>query len=251
MSGIAINILRYFVSLMLLGAIWWLIVLIFGLPPYVLPAPNKVLHTLWTEYSWLSPHCLSTLKNAAIGGGLGIGLGVLVGFAVAYFRSVRWVVEPYLVIFQSFPREALVPVIIVWLGFGAGPKILNAAILSFFPMAILTMSSILDTRFDYLELVRNWGSSKWQEYRHCRLPFALYTIAGGLKITVPLALIGAVLGEFMGGNNGLGYVIVSSGANFRMDRSFAAIVLLAMIGIFAFAAVRVIQDIALINYKQE
>jgi ABC-type nitrate/sulfonate/bicarbonate transport system permease component len=110
---------------------------------------------------------------------------------------------------------------------------------------------MLDTRAEYLELVRNWGADKSEEFLHCRLPFALQQIAGGLKISVPLSLIGAVLGEFMGGSEGLGYVIVSSGANYRLDRSFASLVILSLIGIASLAFVRFLQEIVLRKFKQE
>ena len=186
-----------------------------------------------------------------VGAGIGISLGITVGLIIAYSRILLWLFEPYLVIFQSFPREALIPVIVVWLGFGHAPKIFNSAVLSFFPMAVITMNGLLDTRTEYLELVRNWGMSKWEEFIYCRLPYAIQSIVGGLKIAVPLGLIGAVLGEFMGGSEGLGHVIVSSGANYRMDRSFASLIILSLIGITSLGSVRFLQDIILKKFKQE
>lgn len=249
--GVSKNIARYTVSVLVLIAIWQMLVFVLQMPEYVLPAPWKVIATLVSEYDAYAHDAGATLINMGVGGLIGITFGVLVGLFIAYSRTLRWLAEPYLVIFQSFPREALIPVIVVWLGFGHGPKIVNAALLSFFPMAVITMTGLLDTRGEYLELVRNWGASKWQEFIHCRLPYAIYPIAGGLKITVPLALIGAVLGEFMGGNEGLGHVIVSSGANFRLDRSFAALIVLSAIGIISLACVRFIQDVLLDRFKQE
>jgi NitT/TauT family transport system permease protein len=118
-------------------------------------------------------------------------------------------------------------------------------------MAIVALNSVTDTRKEYLELFENWGASKLQTFLYCRVIGALYTIAGGLKIALPLALIGAVLGEFLGGSRGLGYVIVTSGANFRMDRSFGAIVILAIMGVTLLAIVRLTQEWACSRYKQE
>lgn len=245
------SIVKYGVSIVLLLAVWHMVTVIFHVPPYVLPAPRAVVETLVTEWPMFQRHATVTLGNAVIGGLLGIGSGTLTGLSIAYSRTLRWIIEPYLVIFQSFPKEALIPVIVVWLGFGDSPKIVNAALLSFFPMAVFTANALLDTRSEYLELMRNWGADKWQEFVFCRLPAGLQTIVGGLKITVPLALIGAVLGEFMGGNEGLGYLIVSSGANFRLDRSFAALIILSAVGILALAMIRTIQDVVLKRYKQE
>lgn len=250
-AGVLKNVFRYAMSVVVLFALWELVVLLSNMPEYVLPSPLNVMGTLVAEHVSYERHAFVTLSNALVGGFAGIVLGILVGLLIAYSRGFQWLVEPYLVIFQSFPREALIPVIVVWLGFGNAPKMVNAGLLSFFPMALITMNSLLDTRAEYLELVRNWGASKWQEFVHCRLPYAIHPIAGGLKITVPLALIGAVLGEFMGGSEGLGHVIVSSGANFRMDRSFAALVVLAGMGMVALACVRFLQEVILKRFKQE
>jgi len=231
--------------------VWQVVVVLFSLPAYILPGPILVLQTLFKEFSLFYDHALFTLTNAVVGGVIGIGLGMLAGFAMAYSRTAQLIAEPYMVIFQSFPREALIPVIVVWLGFGAGPKIVNAALLSFFPMALITMTSLSDTQSGYIELLRSWGASRWEEFRYCRLPAAVPTIAGALKITFPFALIGAVLGEFMGGNEGLGHLIVSSGVSLRMDRSFAALVILAAFGILGLMAIRALQDVALRRYLQE
>jgi ABC-type nitrate/sulfonate/bicarbonate transport system permease component len=243
--------LRYLISILLLLIAWDLLIRISGLPPYVLPSPATVFVTLTKEFRWFAGHAISTLTNVAVGGTIGIGSGIAIGTTIAYSRMLRWLAEPYLVIFQSFPREALIPVIVIWFGFGATPKIANSALLSFFPMALITINALLDTRAEYLELVRNLGATKLQEFLYCRLPSAAYSITGGLKIAVPLALIGGVLGEFMGGNVGLGHVIISAGASFRMDRSFAAIVLLATIGMGVLACIRFFQETALRRFKQE
>lgn len=245
------NMIRYATSIGILLIVWHVLIKLLNVPAYVLPTPILVLTTLMNEYQSFAVHAKSTLFNMCIGGGAGIALGISVGLIVAYSRTLRWLIEPYLIIFQSFPREALIPVIVVWLGFGNAPKIFNSAVLSFFPMAVITINSLLDTRGEYIELVRNWGASKWEEFIHCRLPYAVQPILGGLKIALPLSLIGAVLGEFMGGSEGLGYVIVSSGANYRLDRSFASLVILSLIGITLLAVVRVLQDVVLNKFKQE
>lgn len=251
MPAVFLQALRYLVSVGLLLAGWHALVVLYQLPPYVLPEPAAVMTTLVDEWPWFQMHTLSTLSNVAAGALLGIGGGLIFGALIAYSRWARWVAEPYLVIFQSFPREALIPLFVVWLGFGAAPKILNAAMLSFFPMAVVTMNSLSDTRGDYLELVRNWGGNRLQQFLHCRIPAGIYSIAGGLKIAAPLAIIGAVIGEFLGANDGLGYVIVSSGVAFRLDRSFAAIMILATVGVLTLASIKFVQEVLLDRYKQE
>ena len=220
-------LLRYGVSLALLALMWAAAVYVLDIPSYLLPEPVAVIKTLFTEWPIFADAARLTFGNMAAGATLGISLGVLVGVAAAYSQRLRWLVEPYLGIFQSFPRESLLPLFIVWLGFGSGPKILSSALLSFFPMAVITLNSLSDTRDDYIRLMQTWNASRLQTYLFCRAPAAVPAIVGGLKVCLPLALIGAVIGEFLGGNGGLGYLIVSSGSAFRTDRAFAAIIVLA------------------------
>lgn len=242
---------RYALSVLLLLALWEAFAALSGTPAFVLPRPLQVFATLWREAGWFAGHAQTTAFNWSAGAVIGVCGGVAAGGLLAYFPRARAVFEPHLVILQSFPREALIPVIVVWLGFGAAPKIVNAAVLSFFPMAVVTMHSLLDTRREYVELVRSWGASRRDEFLHCRVPYAIQPVVAALKVAVPLALIGAVIGEFMGGSSGLGHVIVSSGAQFRLDRSFAALIILASFGVTSLVIVRFAQDVTLQRFKQE
>jgi NitT/TauT family transport system permease protein len=192
-----------------------------------------------------------TVRNMLFGATLGIGAGVVSGLVIGYSRPLRWLVEPYLLIFQSFPRESLAPLFIVWLGFGAAPKVVNAALLSYFPTAVITLHGLLDTRKDYIELMRSWGASRFQEFLYCRLPALVPVLASATKLAAAMALIGAVLGEFMGGHGGLGYVIMTSGSAFRVDRIFGAVVCLAAVGVSIMAVVSGIQILALRRFNQE
>ena len=245
------NVLRYVISLSVLVVAWMAGSWLFSIPEYLLPRPGTVMKTLWTEPDLFLPAAGFTLRNAMVGACIGIGLGVLTGLVVAYSKVLRWLVEPYLVIFQSFPRESLFPLLIVWLGFGSAPKVINAALLAFFPTALMTLNGLLDVRNDYVALVRGWGASKWEEFIHCRLPAFVPTLVSAVKLALPLSLIGAVLGEFMGSNQGLGYLIMSSAWAFRSDRLFGAIVILGLFGIAMLAAVQTIQHKFLERFNQE
>jgi NitT/TauT family transport system permease protein len=117
------------------------------------------------------------------------------------------------------------------------PKVVNAILLSSLPMAVIMLNSLTDTRDEYLKLMESWRSSRIESFFLCRLPAAVPQIVGGVRVAMPLALIGAVLGEFLGGSGGLGYVIVSSGSAFRVDRIFAAITVLAIGGTLIVASI--------------
>jgi NitT/TauT family transport system permease protein len=227
---ISLNVVRYVVSLSALLLFWQGLISVFGIKPFLLPPPVTVGMTIVNDIGLFGRASLYTISNMIIGGSIGLTLAMVAAFTLAYFRSARWIGEPYLVIFQSFPRESLLPLMVVWLGFGPASKIANAAMLSFFPVAVVTLNALSDTRRDYLQFVESLGASRFEQFLCCRIPNAIPAILGALKVGLPLALIGAVLGEFMGGDKGLGYLILTSGSSFRVDRVFGAVVILALFG---------------------
>lgn len=248
MNSFANVFFRYLISIFLLLFTWKIVVVLFSLPPYILPPPEMVFITLNNESILFFHAFLYTIKNTILGGFFGIFLGIFSGFLLAYSTRLKWIIEPYLMIFQSFPRESLFPLFLVWLGFGDGPKILNSFLLSFFPVAVIVLNALLNIDEKYIKLMRSWYCSKYEEYLYCRLPYAAPQIISSLKVGLPLALIGAVLGEFMGGSQGLGYLIISSGAQFRIDRIFVAIVILALIGLSFLALIQLMQKLFFKKY---
>jgi len=233
---------RYLAAMAFLLITWHLAVTLFPIPKYLVPTPVAVGKVFISEYPNLLMGAKYTATNMIIGGTIGICLGIIVAAVLCFSVKLRWLFEPLLTAFQSFPRESLLPLLVVWLGLGTAPKIVNAALLSFFPAALVTLHALLGTRQDYLALVRNWGMSDWQTLAMCRLPAAVPAILSVIRLSYPYALIGSVLGEFFGGNTGLGYIIISSGSTFRVDRIFAAVILLALIGSTMVIVVNVIQQ---------
>jgi NitT/TauT family transport system permease protein len=242
------TVIQYIISIILLLISWKGLVVFFNLPAYILPAPDSVIITLTEETGLFMKAFQYTISNTILGGLSGIVLGVVVGIILAYSERIRWIVEPYLMIFQSFPRESLFPLFLIWLGFGDAPKIFNSFLLSFFPVAVIVLNALINVDDNYIKLMKSWYSSKQVEFFHCRLPYSVPQIISAIKVGLPLALIGAVLGEFMGGNKGLGYIIISSGAQFRVDRIFASITILALIGIGFLALTQLMQKLFLKKY---
>jgi NitT/TauT family transport system permease protein len=241
---------RYVSSAVLLVCVWHASVLIFQIKAYILPPPLTVATTLWKEFPLFATAALYTVSNMTLGAIAGIGLGTTVGMVVAYSKTARWFLEPFLLFFQSFPRESLFPLFIVWFGFGSATKILNSALLSFFPTAVIVLTSIVETRREYIELMRSWGGSRFEEFYFVRVPAAIPIFIASLKVALPLALIGAVLGEFIGGGQGLGYIITTSGSDFRVDRIFAAIAWLGSIGIVQFALIEALRKSVFRRFQQ-
>ncbi len=249
-SRVLTTVLQYAASLTLLIGLWEACVRLLSIPPYLLPDPVQVFETLGRESPVFLSAAILTFGNMLAGSAIGISLGLVTGLMIAYSPTIRWIAEPYLTAFQSFPRESFFPLFVVWLGFGALPKIVNAALLSYFPTAVVTLAALTDTRDDYIRLMEVWKASRFQEFVYCRVPAAVPSMVGSLKVALPLALIGAVLGEFLGGSGGLGYIIISSGSTFRIDRVFAAIMVLAAGGILMIAIVNVIQQSLLHRFYQ-
>lgn len=250
-SSLLAAVARYTMSIAILLVLWGVASKVSSVPDYVLPDPSRVFATLWHESALFINAAWFTTRNMLLGGSIGIGFGIITGLALARFELVRRLLEPYLTIFQSFPRESLFPLLVIWLGFGMATKVVSAALLSFFPTAIITLNGLIDVRREYVTLIRSWGANKNEEFLFCRLPATIPTLLGGIRVALPLALIGAVLGEFMGGTGGLGYVIISSGSAFRVDRIFAAVVVLAFIGVSLLGITELFDRLFLSHYHQE
>ncbi len=221
---------RYVTSVAVAGIAWQITVTAFDVPKYLLPRPLEVIAVLFKEYPAFIEAMYYTSKNMLVGGSLGIIAGMFTALILASSKAARWILEPYLSIFQSFPRESLLPLLVVWIGFGAGLKIINAMLLAFFPVSVISLNALVNTRKDYIELVKSWGMTPQNILFKCRLMCAVPSIISSAKLALPYALIGSVLGEFMGGNDGLGNIIMTSSATFRLDRIFASILLLALLG---------------------
>ncbi|MEM9457696.1 MAG: ABC transporter permease subunit [Myxococcota bacterium] len=239
---------RSLVSLLAGLLLWQLLIWLFAPPLYVLPPPSQVFTALFDDRAYLAEHARITFVEVILGGLWGIGGGLLVGGALAWSRVARWLGEPYLVALQSFPREALAPLFIVWLGMGLLPRVVMAAMISFFPMAIASLSSLLHTPSTYVKMLESQGATKYQIFRYVRVPSAIPEMISGVKVALPLSVVGAVIGEFMGGSGGLGYVIATSSAAFDTPRTFAALIILAFFGALLLGLIALVERLVFGRY---
>jgi NitT/TauT family transport system permease protein len=214
-----------------------------GLPSYLLPAPSAVFAALWSGLVdgsyW--PHigftALSTITGYVIGSVAAIVLGVL----VAESRTFERFFYPYIVAIQSMPKVALAPLILVWFGFGLSSKVVLVALICFFPLLVNTIGGIRRTDPDLIDMCRSFGRSPFFIFLHVKLPAAASSIFAGLQIGIVLALIGAVVGEFIASEQGVGYLIGSATVNMSVSTMFAGVIILAVIGMVGSAAVRALQ----------
>ena len=237
--------IRPLLFLILLGVAWDLAIRLFRIPPYQVPAPKDVLITLWQDWPMLLSQAVPTTEATVNGFVLSALFGIPVAMLIVGSRTVESYVYPLLVFSQSIPKIAIAPLFVVWFGFGMMPKVLSAFLLGFFPVVVSAVQGFKSVEPDMLDLARAMEASRLQIFRMVRLPHAMPAIFSGLKVSVTLAVVGAVVGEFVGSNSGLGFVLQRSIGNFELPTMFAALVILSLIGVVLFWLLDVVERFAI------
>jgi NitT/TauT family transport system permease protein len=224
-------------SLFLSLAMWEAAVRYFAVPVYLLPAPSVIARKLVVSY----PLFLEATMHSVVAIIVGFGVAVLVGIPAAtlmiYSEWFRRSVYPILLTAQVLPKVALAPLFIVWFGFGLLPKVLMTFLISFFPIVIDSLTGLNSVRPESLMLIRSMGGTRWQSFWKVRLPGALPSIFGGFKVAITFAVVGTIVAEFVGSDNGLGYILVLARGNLDTVTVFAAILWLIVIGFLFYFAV--------------
>ncbi|WBB79193.1 ABC transporter permease [Micromonospora sp. WMMD882] len=239
------------VGLPLLGVVvaltvWWLVTSVFQLiHPASLPPPQDVFRSLTEYWPLLLRSTGATTLSTVVGFLLSTVAGVLIGLALAASRRVERMFSPLLVAINAVPKIALGPLLVVSLGWGQKPILTMVFLLCFFPIVLSTVTGLTTTPADLAELARSLNASWWQAFRKVRFPAALPQIFVGLKVAMPLAAIGAVIGEFQAGEAGLGYQILQFNGVGDYPTSWAAIVLIAAMSIGLYFALVLVERLAL------
>ncbi|WP_151481629.1 ABC transporter permease [Streptomyces albicerus] len=215
---------------------WALAVVVFDVPEIILPSPADVLDAFLRVPGYLLGEAVTTLVVIVLGFALAVAAGLLIGVAIAASRIVELMFSPLLVAFNAVPKVALAPLLVVWMGFGQQPKVVMALLVCFFPVVLSVAGGLTSTPVELIELARSLRASRTQTFLRFRFPSALPQIFVGLKVAMPLSAVGAVIGEFSAGDEGLGFVIVQSGANSDTALAFAAIALLGVMSVVLFYA---------------
>ncbi len=223
---------------------WAAIVAIFDYPPFILPGPivvfERFVDALVDGTFW--PHLVTTLVEILLGLAVGGTLGLLVGYALARSRVAGAVLSPYIVAAQSTPILALAPLIALWFGTGLGARVVICALIVFFPIAVSTMIGFRSVDQGLLEMGRSLRATGGQLLRTIEVPAALPQILGGFRIGVTLAVVGAIVAEWAGGDRGLGVLInLARGALFDIPLLFATLLLIAVVGVVMYGIVVAIE----------
>jgi NitT/TauT family transport system permease protein len=214
-------------------------------PPYVLPAPSAIVLRLAGTAGLLWGHMLVTVTEIVGGFVLAGVVGVLLAAAIVFVPFVERAVYPWLVVVQVVPKVALGPLLIIWLGFGFLPKILISFLLAFFPIMIDTMVGMKSVEREAVLLMQSMGASRRSIFFRLRLPHALPHLFGSLKVAITLATVGAIVGEFIGADKGLGYVLIFANGSMDTTLMFAALVWITAVALVLYAAVGALERVLL------
>ena len=210
------------------GLIWGL-----SVQSYLVPAPSAVVSALWNGLSsgLYFAHLWVTAAEALIGFVAGSLLGLTLGTVIVVFPLMERIVYPYVVALQTVPKVAIAPLMVVWFGFGLTSKVLVVALVSLFPVLVNTIAGLRAVDQERLDLLGSLAASRWQVFRYLRFPNALPFIFAGLNTAIVLAVIGAIVGEFVGANKGLGFLILQ--ANYQLDiaGAFSLFAVLSVMGV--------------------
>jgi NitT/TauT family transport system permease protein len=205
----------------------------------ILPSPFAVVAAWWElaiELGLIWEHFFVTLTEVLLGFTFGAGFGLSVAVISALNPMFRRLVSPYMVALQVTPRIAVAPIIVAWLGFGMEPKIAIAAIICFFPIFINSLTGLMNVDEESLEMFQSMRASRWQIFRHLQLPGAAPIIMAGFKTGISLALIGAIVGEFVSASVGLGVLIQKFSFQLLLPQAFACLIMLTVMGLLLYTA---------------
>ena len=223
--------------------VWEASVHVFAIPEFLLPAPSAILDALIRQAPNVAQHTNATLFTIMAGFAASILIGFPLAIAIASSSLLANALYPLLVLTQSVPKVAIAPLLVIVFGANALPRIVVTFLVAFFPLVISVAAGLLATPAELVELGRSLKASWFQELFRIRLPSATPFVFSGLKMAITFSVIGAVVGEFVAADRGLGYLITSSAAFFKTPLAFGAVVLLSIIGIVLFQLVVIIERV--------
>ncbi len=218
-------------------AAWQALILLTGVPRFILPGPALVAETLWTSRALIAHHTMITAIEVLAGLALGATLGGATAIALAASPPARQLVRPMLIFSQAVPVFALAPILTLWFGYGIGSKVVMTLLVIYFPVTSAFFDALMRTPQAWIDMARLMGACPARIMRHIRIPAALPGFASGLRLAAVYAPIGAIIGEWVGASKGLGYLMLLASGRAKTDLMFAALIVLAVFTVLLHAAV--------------
>ena len=237
-------VLRAIAPLQLLAtgvAIWEWRVRAEDTPSWFLPSPSLIGRTLLDDRGLLADHAWVTLQEVLIGFAIALAAAILLAIPIHASTIFERAIYPIVIASQAVPIVALAPLLLVWFGYGLLPKVIVTALVAFFPITVGAVDGLRSADRETLNLLRTYGASRLRRFAMVNLPSAMPALFSGMRIGIAVAVIGAVFGEYVGANRGLGYLMNVSSARLQTERVFAAIVVLAVMAITLFALVALLE----------
>lgn len=221
--------------------IWEAIVRLFSIPTFILPAPSAAVHAMIEYWSAISVNAVHTLITTIAGFVIAVIIGGLIGVAVGASPLLYRALNPLLIGFNSVPKVSLVPIIVLWFGIGTVPAVLTAFMVSFFPISVNVATGIVTMEPELRDVLRSLGASKFDILVKVALPRSAPLFFASLKIAITLAFVGTIISETVASNTGIGYLMLSASSTFRVPLVFAALLVIAAMGILMYACAAMLE----------
>ena len=231
--------------------LWEALIRLLDVPDWLVPAPSQILDVITDKNAIMLFHTMVTLQETLLGFFLALGLGVVCAIGIVHFQLLRDTLYPTLIMFNSFPKIAIAPLFVVWIGVGIESKIANAFLTALFPIVLNTIMGLTDMDSELLELVRSMSRSRWVLFWKIRFPYSLPYVFAGCKIAISLAVIGAIVGEFISGRSGLGYLVLSANNYFNTPMAFTALLYLVLMSLALYGMVILAEKLIVPWYRRE
>lgn len=235
----------FILLLLFILVIWESAVRLHLIPAFILPAPSSIGIVLIEHRQLLRPHLLATLQEILVGFVLSVICGSLLGTGMFLFRPLERAIYPFLIISQTIPLIALSPIFIMWFGYTLWSKVAVVFLTAFFPVVVSTYDGLRTSGQAYKDLLLTFGANRWQLLAKTQIPLALPSFFSGLKLSIVYCVIGATIGEWLGGSKGLGYFSRRMAGNMQSPEMFAAVFLLSALGVVLFLMIALLEPLFL------
>jgi NitT/TauT family transport system permease protein len=225
--------------------LWQLVTTTFSIPDYLLPRPTEVAARIARDWAQILAAAQFTVIEVLIGFTVSVVVGVPLAFGIVLSRTLERIVMPMMVASQAIPKVAIAPILVVWLGFGLLPKVSIAFLIAFFPIVVSTVTGLKSVELDMIDLVRSMGAGTGKIMLRVRAPSALPHMFAGFKVAICLSVVGAIVGEFVGSDTGLGYLLLTATGTLDGTLVWSTLIILIAIGVTLYMVVVRLERLAI------